>query len=68
MKRSFFQAVNVSILLYGYTTWTLTKRIEKSLAVTTKNAASYIEQVLKAASHKAAPTRAPTSHHEKYQS
>ena len=26
MKRSFFQAAVVSILLYGYTTWTLTKR------------------------------------------
>ena len=31
MKRSFFQAVVVSILLYGSTTWTLTKRIEKKL-------------------------------------
>ena len=31
MKRSFFQAAVVSILLYGYTTWTLTKRIEKKL-------------------------------------
>ena len=31
MKRSFFQAVVVSILLYGCTTWTLTKRIEKKL-------------------------------------
>ena len=31
MKRSFFQAVVVSILLYGYTTWTLTKRFEKKL-------------------------------------
>ena len=31
MKRSFFQAVVVSILLYGYTTWTLTKRLEKKL-------------------------------------
>ena len=29
MKRSFFQAAAVSILLYGYTTWTLTKRLEK---------------------------------------
>ena len=29
MKRSFFQAAVVSILLYGYTTWTLTKRMEK---------------------------------------
>ena len=29
MKRSFFQAVVVSILLYGCTTWTLTKRKKK---------------------------------------
>ena len=31
MKRSFFQAAVVSILLYGYTTWTLTLRLEKKL-------------------------------------
>ena len=31
MKRSFFQAVIVSILLYGCTTWTLTKRLKKKL-------------------------------------
>ena len=31
MKRSFFQAEVVSILLYGWTTWTLTKRLEKKL-------------------------------------
>ena len=31
MKRSFFQAAIVSILLYGCTTWTLTKRMEKKL-------------------------------------
>ena len=30
-KRSFLQAAVVSILLYGYTTWTLTKRLEKKL-------------------------------------
>ena len=29
MKRSFFQAEVISILLYGCTTWTLTKRLEK---------------------------------------
>ena len=29
MKRSFFQAAFVSILLYGCATWTLTKRLEK---------------------------------------
>ena len=31
MKRSFFQAAVASILLYGCTTWTLTKRLEKNL-------------------------------------
>ena len=31
IKRSFFQAVVVSILLYGCTTWMLTKRMEKKL-------------------------------------
>ena len=31
MKHSFFQAAVMSILLYGCTTWTLTKRMEKKL-------------------------------------
>ena len=31
MKRSFFQTAVVSILLYGCTTWTLTKRLKKKL-------------------------------------
>ena len=31
MKRSFFQAAVTPILLYGCTTWTLTKRLEKKL-------------------------------------
>ena len=31
MKRRFFQAAVVSILLYGCTTWTLTKRLKKKL-------------------------------------
>ena len=31
MKRSFFQAAVVSILLYGCTTWMRTKRLEKKL-------------------------------------
>ena len=31
MKRSFFQRAVVAILLYGCTTWTLTKRLEKKL-------------------------------------
>ena len=31
MKRGFFQAAVALILLYGCTTWTLTKRLEKKL-------------------------------------
>ena len=31
IKRSFFQAAVTSILLYGCTTWTLTKRLERKL-------------------------------------
>ena len=31
MKRSFVQAAVLSILVYGCTTWTLTKRLEKNL-------------------------------------
>ena len=31
LKRSFYQAAVTSILLYGCTTWTLTKRLEKKL-------------------------------------
>ena len=31
MKRSFFQAAVASILLYGCTTWTITKRLKKKL-------------------------------------
>ena len=31
IKRDFFHAVAVSVLPYGYTTWTLTKRNEKKL-------------------------------------
>ena len=60
MKRSFFQAAVVSILLYGCTTWTLTKRLEI--------AASNTEQILVTTPHKA-PTIWPTaSHHENYPS
>ena len=46
MKRSFFQAAVTSILLYGCTTWTLTKRLEKKLDGNYKNAACNSEQVL----------------------
>ena len=45
MKCSYFQAAVVSILLYGCTTWKLTKRLEKKLG---RLAASNLEQVLEA--------------------
>ena len=49
MKLSFFQAVVVSILLYGCAARTLTKRLEKKLDGNyTRIAASNIEQVLEA--------------------
>ena len=69
MKRSFFQAVVVSILLYGCTTWTLTKRMEKKLdGDYTRNVASNIEQVLEATHHRAAAILPLATHHENYQS
>ena len=51
MKRSFFQVAVTSILLYGCTTWTLTKRLEKKLdgnytrMLRTKPARTYIQQL-----------------------
>ena len=70
MKRSFFQAAVVSILLYGCTTWTLIKQLEKKLDgnYIHKNAASNTEQVLEATPHKAPTIRPPASHHENYPS
>ena len=70
MKRSFFQAAVVSILLYGCTTWTLNKRLKKKKdrRQLHKNAASDIEQVLEATPHKAPTVRPPNSHHENYPS
>ena len=60
IKRSFFQAAVVSILLYGCTIWTLTKRQLHT------NAASNIEQVPEAIPHKEAAVRPPTTHHKNY--
>ena len=69
MKRGFFQAAVVSILLYGCTTWTVTKRMEKKAwRQLLKNAASNIEQVLEATPNKAPTIRPPTFHQENYSS
>ena len=62
IKRSFFQAAVVSILLYGCTTLTLTWQLLH------KNAASNIEQILEVPPHKAATVWPPPTHHEKYPS
>ena len=63
----FFHAVVVLILLYGCTTWTLTKRKEKKAWWQLhKNAASNIEQVLEEVPHKTAAVRPLTSHHKNY--
>ena len=66
MKCSFLQAEVVSILLYGCTTSTLTKRMEKACQQLRKNAASNVEQVLEAAPYKAAAV--PNTHHKNYPS
>ena len=58
MKRSFFQTAVVLILIYGSTTWTLTKRMEKKTCrQLNKNATSNTEQVLDTAPHKTATVR-----------
>ena len=69
MKRSFFQAAVVSILLYGCTTWTLTKRLERRLD-------GNYTRMLRAVLHKSwgqHPHETPTlrtlaPHHENYTS
>ena len=57
MKRSFFQAAVVSILPYGCTTWTLTKRLEKKLD-------GNYTRMLRAILNKAPTIRPLASHHE----
>ena len=53
MKCSFFQAAVTLILLYGCTTWTLTKRLEKKLDGNyTRMLRANLEQVLAATPHK----------------
>ena len=61
--KSIFQVAAVSILLYGSSTWTMTKRKEKNLVSNCdKDATNYIEQILEATSHKIAAVRPPTTH------
>ena len=64
MKSSCVQTAVVSILQYGCTTWTLTKRMEKKLD---GNYARIKRAILNKASHKAAAVRTPTTHHKTIQ-
>ena len=67
MKRSFFQAAVVSILLYGCTTWTLTKRLEKKLdGHYTRMLRAILNKILVATPHKTPTIRPPASYHENY--
>ena len=67
MKRSFFQAVVVSILLYRCTRLMLTKCMEKNLTATTQECCEQYWTNPGAAPHKAAAVQPPTIHHENYQ-
>ena len=55
IKQDFFQDVAVAILLHVYTTWALTKCIEKKLdGELRKNVACGLEQILETTTHKTA--------------
>ena len=65
----FFKAAVVSILLYGCTTWTLTKPYgEKAWRQLHENTANNIKQVLEVTSQKAAAVWTLTTHYKNYQS
>ena len=58
----------MSILLYGCTTWKLTKRIEKKAwRKLHQNATSYLEKILEATFQKTAAVCPPTSHLQNHQ-
>ena len=70
MKRSFFQAAVMSILLYGCTPWTLTKRLKKKLDGNyTRMLRAILNKSWRQQPQKIAPTIRPTaSRHENYTS
>ena len=63
IKQSFLQAAVVSILLYGCTTWTLTKRMEKKLD---DNYTRMLRAILNKSWRQ--HVQPPTTHHENYPS
>ena len=69
MKRRFFQAAVVSILLYGCTTWTLPKRLEKKLDGNyTRMPRAILNKSWRQHPHKGPSLRPSASHHENYSS
>ena len=69
MKRSFFQAAVVSILLYGSTTWMLTNLLEKKLDGNyTRMLRAILNKSWRQHPHKAPTIWPPASHHENYPS
>ena len=69
MKRSFFQAAVASILLYGCTTWTLTKRLEKKLDGNyTRILWAILNKSWRQHPHKTPTEPPPASYHENYSS
>ena len=60
IKRNFFQAVVMSILLYGCTTWTLTKHMEKKLDGNyTRTLRTILNKSWRQQPHKAVAVRPP---------
>ena len=69
MKRSFFQTAVASILLYGCTTWTLTKRLEKKLDGNyTRMLRAILNKSRRQQPHKTPTVRPPASYHKNYSS
>ena len=68
IKRSFFQAAVMSILLYGCTTWMLTKCMEKSLTTFTQKCFKQYWTSPGGNNPKAASIRPPSTYHKNYQS
>ena len=65
MKRSFFQAAVASILLYGCSTWTLTKRLEKKLG---RNYTRMLRAILNKSWRQHLTRHQLYGHHENYSS
>ena len=69
MKRSFFQAAVVSILLYGCTTWTLTKRLERRLDGNyTRMLRAVLNKSRRQHTHETPTIRTLAPHHKNYTS